>query len=169
MFLWKKLILKGIFIVLLLTSCQSGSITTEDTDSRNLSSDDGQLDLSRYTLEQQKIEKRDAEALMMEARSKRIVISPDEIEEISSDISLNIAVYARSSTHKVGEKIYRRIKERQDSVDPCIRFKSDDDAQRYFLIKGGPERDIWGLDSDGDGFACDWDPKFFRLIKVYAE
>ena len=32
--------------------------------------------------EQQKAEKRDAEALMLEARSKRIVISPNELEEI---------------------------------------------------------------------------------------
>jgi hypothetical protein len=30
------------------------------------------------------------------------------------------------------------------------------------LANGGPERDKEGLDPDGDGFACGWDPRPFR-------
>ena len=166
---WPKiLIILGLSLTIL-GSCQSASESNVDMAKRALSSDNGQLDLSQYTMEQQKAEKRDAEALMLEARSKRIVISPNELEEISSDISLNIAVYARSSSNNVGEKIYRRIKMSSGNIEPCLRFKSNEDAQRYFLLKGGPKKDIWGLDPDGDGFACDWDPKYFRLIKLNTD
>ena len=38
-----------------------------------------------------------------------------------------------------------------------------DQAQQDFLAKGGPERDRMGVDPDGDGFACAWDPRPFRL------
>jgi hypothetical protein len=33
------------------------------------------------------------------------------------------------------------------------------------LSNGGPERDRLGLDPDGDGFACYWDPTPFRLAR----
>jgi hypothetical protein len=35
-------------------------------------------------------------------------------------------------------------------------------AQIAFLERGGPKRDTLGLDPDGDGFACYWDPAPFR-------
>ena len=37
-----------------------------------------------------------------------------------------------------------------------------DQAQSAFLDSGGPEKDRKGLDPDGDGFACGWDPTPFR-------
>ena len=45
----------------------------------------------------------------------------------------------------------------------CGKFASPDLAQMDFLQSGGPERDRKGLDPDGDGFACAWDPTPFRL------
>ena len=35
-------------------------------------------------------------------------------------------------------------------------------AQIEFLERGGPARDRLGLDPDGDGYACAWDPTPFR-------
>ena len=29
-------------------------------------------------------------------------------------------------------------------------------------MAGGPERDQFGIDPDGDGYACSWDPSPFR-------
>ncbi len=29
-------------------------------------------------------------------------------------------------------------------------------------MAGGPERDQFGIDPDGDGYACRWDPSPFR-------
>jgi hypothetical protein len=38
----------------------------------------------------------------------------------------------------------------------CIGyFESEKQAQRFFLKHGGPKRDPHGLDSDGDGRACE--------------
>ncbi len=44
----------------------------------------------------------------------------------------------------------------------CNAFTSPDMAQAEFLAKGGPQRDRAGLDPDGDGYACGWDPAPFR-------
>ncbi len=45
---------------------------------------------------------------------------------------------------------------------PARSIASPDQAQEAFLEAGGPERDRKGLDPDGDGFACAWDPRPFR-------
>lgn len=37
----------------------------------------------------------------------------------------------------------------------CLDFATQKEAQRFYEAEGGPERDDHGLDSDGDGFACD--------------
>lgn len=44
----------------------------------------------------------------------------------------------------------------------CAGYASPDQAQIDFLANGGPQRDRKGLDPDGDGFACGWDPSPFR-------
>ena len=49
------------------------------------------------------------------------------------------------------------------AVVACARYGSPDLAQQAFLAAGGPDRDRRGLDPDGDGFACAWDPRPFRL------
>ncbi len=38
----------------------------------------------------------------------------------------------------------------------CSDFKNAVEAQKFFLILGGPISDPSGLDRDGDGFACEW-------------
>ena len=44
----------------------------------------------------------------------------------------------------------------------CAKYSSSDLAQSDFLAQGGPRRDRLGLDPDGDGFACAWNPQPFR-------
>ena len=46
------------------------------------------------------------------------------------------------------------------------KFKSKDEAQRKFLKDGGPYKDRFNLDPDGDGFACDWDPEIYRKLSI---
>lgn len=43
-----------------------------------------------------------------------------------------------------------------DGGKDCGDFKSAADAQRYFLLNGGPSNDPHNLDGDGDGYACEW-------------
>lgn len=79
----------------------------------------------------------------------------------------NIAAYALSTSHPVGQAVYRRNSAfRQAAFDKaCANYPSDAMAQEAFLKAGGPERDRLGIDPDGDGYACRWDPAPFRLAR----
>jgi len=76
----------------------------------------------------------------------------------------NIVAYALNTKHPVGTQIYRRVGVNQEArfARNCAKYASPDKAQIEFLEKGGPERDRLGLDPDGDGFACAWNPAPFR-------
>ena len=47
----------------------------------------------------------------------------------------------------------------------CKDFSSSAQAQRFFLSKGGPVNDPHNLDSDGDGFACEWGRELKRIVR----
>lgn len=76
----------------------------------------------------------------------------------------NIVAYAISTKHAPGTQIYRRagLNKQSKFERNCATYSGPDMAQIEFLAKGGPERDRLGLDPDGDGFACSWDPRPFR-------
>ncbi|MEX1233873.1 MAG: hypothetical protein WEB56_02670 [Roseovarius sp.] len=76
----------------------------------------------------------------------------------------NIVAYAISTTHAPGKQLYRRVGLNKQSKFErnCAVYSGPDLAQIDFLARGGPERDRLGLDPDGDGFACAWDPRPFR-------
>ncbi|WP_244868019.1 hypothetical protein [Vannielia litorea] len=82
------------------------------------------------------------------------------------DTGPNLAEYALSTTNQPGEKIYRRSFTSQRKYDrACSGQPSAAQAQQAFLAAGGPQRDRLGMDPDGDGFACGWDPRPFRAAK----
>ncbi|MEM6636355.1 MAG: hypothetical protein AAF667_10720 [Pseudomonadota bacterium] len=76
----------------------------------------------------------------------------------------NIVAFALATSHGVGEQVYRRLPaaSANRAATRCARFTSDDQAQEAFLEAGGPERDRMGVDPDGDGYACGWNPAPFR-------
>jgi hypothetical protein len=77
--------------------------------------------------------------------------------------------FALSTTNGVGQKLYDRPKSSQDKFyRACAKYPSQDTAQEEFLKAGGPKKDSKGIDPDGDGFACFWDPTPFRLAKQGA-
>ena len=108
----------------------------------------------------------DAERLerLREARQE---VAPVPVPERSSSGRPNVVAYALSTSHQVGEELYRRSGFTSTSrfQRNCARFASADLAQEEFLARGGPERDRSGLDPDGDGFACFWDPRPFRAAR----
>ena len=76
--------------------------------------------------------------------------------------TVNLASFALSQKQAIGEKTYSR---RGGAASQCSKYRSNpDEAQRVFLSLGGPERDRRGLDKDGDGFACDWNPDQYRSL-----
>lgn len=124
--------------------------------------DDDFINPMDYTLQQQKIDAAAAERNLAEARSQLVVIPPSSLPNRVDGV--NVALYAQQTTNVVGQRIYRRSGGRLGSA--CGRYGTADDAQRAFLAAGGPETDSIGLDPDGDGFACRWDPTPYRQLRL---
>jgi hypothetical protein len=121
------------------------------------------LNLTLYTIEQQKIDARIAEQELAEARSQLVIVQPGAVPQGVAGV--NIALFAQQSTNAVGERIYPRgfgVR----GAGACGRFATADEAQRAFLAAGGPASDPRGLDPDGDGFACSWDPTPYRQLRL---
>ena len=80
-------------------------------------------------------------------------------------IQAYLATYALQSNHTIGTKVYTRPNAGAVStqVRNCSHYNSDNEAQVEFLALGGPKKDSLGLDIDGDGYACDWNPAPFWL------
>ena len=79
----------------------------------------------------------------------------------------NIVEYAVLSSNPLGNKLYNRLgfNAANRFARNCRDYPSSDQAQIDFLSRGGPERDPRGLDPDGDGYACDWDPTPFQRLR----
>jgi hypothetical protein len=104
----------------------------------------------------------DAERLARN-RAQYTVIQPTAVPERTAS-GPNIVQYALSTTHNPGTQMHTRSSLRfTDPQVACARYASSDLAQEDFLASGGPQRDRKGLDPDGDGFACAWDPRPFRV------
>lgn len=92
------------------------------------------------------------------------VVAPTAVPERGSDGQPNIVQYALNTSNPVGTQLYSRagFNLQAKAQRNCARFPSPDQAQIEFLSSGGPQRDRKGLDPDGDGYACGWDPSPFR-------
>ena len=96
-------------------------------------------------------------------RAEYVVVQPGELPQRPGDTGPNIVEFALATNHAPGVQMYKRggvSLRSQDSA--CAKYASPDQAQQDFLERGGPERDRLGVDPDGDGFACSWDPRPFR-------
>lgn len=106
----------------------------------------------------------DAERLAQN-RAQYQVVAPTALPTRSGSGQPNIVQYALSTSHMVGTRMHRRIglNIAGRSQRNCAAYASADQAQIDFLSRGGPQRDRLGLDPDGDGYACGWNPQPFRL------
>ncbi len=97
-------------------------------------------------------------------------IAPTALPTRTGGTGASIVDFALNTDNKVGQSLYRRATVfAQDRFRRnCAKFASDDLAQEAFLAAGGPEKDRKGLDPDGDGFACYWDPAPFRQARLAA-
>jgi hypothetical protein len=126
--------------------------------------DDDTINLMQWTLEQQKIDAAIAERDLAEARSQLVVMQPGPLP--ANPQGVNIALFAAQTTNAVGERRYQRTGgTRIAGAGTCSRFRDADAAQRAFLSGGGPERDRYGIEPDGDGFACSWNPAPYRALR----
>jgi hypothetical protein len=92
-------------------------------------------------------------------------VQPTAVPARPSGSATSLVSFALSTSNSVGQALYPRITvgatARADRN--CAKYPSPDLAQEDFLAGGGPQRNAKGLDPDGDGFACSWDPHPFRL------
>ena len=96
-------------------------------------------------------------------RAQYQVDQPTALPQRTGDSGPNIVQFALSTSHPPGTQMYARSKMGFTNPDrACAKFSSPDLAQEAFLAAGGPEKDRKGLDPDGDGYACAWDPMPFR-------
>lgn len=73
--------------------------------------------------------------------------------------------YARANTQTPGTRVYARpvgYGAVDASPQSCAAYPDPAAAQAAFLAQGGPAVDPLGLDPDGDGFVCGWDPARYR-------
>jgi hypothetical protein len=96
-------------------------------------------------------------------RAQYQVIQPGALPVRPGESGPNIAQYAIATNNPVGVELYNRPSFYLVNVKvACSKYTSSDLAQQAFLGFGGPQKDPKALDPDGDGFACDWDPRPFR-------
>ena len=98
-------------------------------------------------------------------RQEYTVIQPEALPSRPGSVGPNVVEYALSIRHPVGTQLHRRTganASQEALLRRCAACVSADAAQREFLNRGGPRRDPRGLDPDGDGYACAWDPAPFR-------
>lgn len=106
----------------------------------------------------------DDAARIAQNRAQYQVIEPQALPKRSGDSQPNIVAFALSTDHPVGTRVYSRagLNGAARAERNCREYASPDLAQIDFLAVGGPARDRKGLDPDGDGYACSWDPTPFR-------
>ncbi len=106
-------------------------------------------------------------ALIAQNRAQYTLIAPTDLPKRPGSDAPNIVEYALRTDNPVGTSLYKRSSFRADVkyAKACAAFASSDLAQEAFLAQGGPQKDRKGMDPDGDGFACDWNPGPFRAAR----
>ena len=131
----------------------------------------GELDTTRLSdendfeavSERQSIES-DAERIESN-RAKYVLIEPTSLPRRPGSNVPSIVEYAIKTTNPDRNSAIRKtICSKTRFEWNCAKYSSQSAAQEAFLVWGGPKVDPKGIDPDGDGFACYWDPKPFRSV-----
>jgi hypothetical protein len=111
----------------------------------------------------------DAERLAAN-RAQYTIVEPTALPPRPNGTGASVVAYALATTNAPGQPLYPRSGHESQSryQAACARYDGEDRAQEAFLDAGGPKRDRYGLDPDGDGFACYWDPRPFRAARTAA-
>ena len=109
----------------------------------------------------------DAERLA-ENRAQYQVITPTALpSRASTSGATAVIAFALITSNSVGEAVYARSGRYSQAKyeKACAKYLTSNDAQEAFLQDGGPQKDRKGIDPDGDGFACAWNPAPFRTAR----
>ncbi|MDF3607834.1 hypothetical protein PE067_17820 [Paracoccus sp. DMF-8] len=71
--------------------------------------------------------------------------------------------YAHAENRNPGTTAYPRSNANANAASrACMTYANPAAAQTAFIAAGGPLVDARGMDPDGDGFVCGWDPRPYR-------
>ena len=104
-------------------------------------------------------------ARIQSARQQFEMVPPVDLQR-GDQIGPNIIQYALNQAQPVGTSAYRRapFTSQRRYAEKCAQYRTPDVAQEEFLSVGGPQKDRLGLDPDGDGNACGWNPAVYRSL-----
>ena len=75
--------------------------------------------------------------------------------------------YAFAARHAPGTAVWKRPDaSAATAARACAIWPSAERAQLAFLGFGGPDADPRGMDPDGDGFVCGWNPAPYRVNQL---
>jgi hypothetical protein len=107
----------------------------------------------------------EADAQRLEAaRAQRIEVQPRAIDR-PDEVGANVISYAIEEARPVGAAgTFPRgaFASQRRAEGRCQAYRTADDAQSAFLGAGGPTTDRLGVDPDGDGNACGWNPATYQ-------
>lgn len=105
--------------------------------------------------------------MIAQNRAQYQVVAPTDLPPRPDGGGPNVVEYALRTSNPVGSPMFDRRGRYDGNRVPaaCNAYTSSDQAQEAFLAEGGPQKDRKGLDPDGDGFACAWDPAPFRAVR----
>lgn len=103
-------------------------------------------------------------------RQAYVQIEPTDLPSRPGGSGPSIVAFALATNNPVGAQLYdrSRLSGKARFNRNCAKYTSSDMAQQDFLARGGPRRDSKGIDPDGDGFACYWDPSPYRQARAAA-
>lgn len=106
----------------------------------------------------------ESDAARRQAQSAQYkVIAPTAVPNRPGSTVPTPIEFALRTNHPVGQKVYRRSPfGAGKSASVCASYRSAELAQDAFLKAGGPSKDKLGVDPDGDGYACGWNPATYR-------
>jgi hypothetical protein len=92
------------------------------------------------------------------------VVRPSTVERITTPRPDPVLTgYATRMAHQPGTTVWARAgADYTQAASACRDFVSASAAQTAFITAGGPSADPRGLDPDGDGYVCGWDPRPLR-------
>lgn len=97
------------------------------------------------------------------ARATSGVPMPVDTTGVAAGTTPVLVRYAYDERQDPGTSIYKRTGGSvAQAARLCSNYPSADAAQRGFISRGGPSLDPGGMDPDGDGFVCGWDPRPLR-------
>jgi hypothetical protein len=146
-------------------------IETLPVDGAGAAQEDGQSDVPTGAISNEQdfdavatVQTVESDAERIAANRAKYIVMDVQALPMRTDKLPNVVEYAIRTKNLMGVQLYRRFgtELKTLSFGGCEKYSSTDAAQKAFLSRGGPERDVLGLDPDGDGFACHWDPRPFQ-------